>query len=174
MPRDRGPAAAGYTAYSQRDLRWRWKRVGDSSKRFSDFGCLLTCLAMLVGKRPDVLNDALRAGGAFTGPNIDGRKAAAFLGLVYLGKVTDIGQIPAFFPTIREVDYTRDGGEFVRHFVIQARDEDGRFYLVDPYGGVKRPLDYYRFISYRLFFNPPGRDLGEQSARSDPGPIALG
>jgi len=35
--------------------------------------------------------------------------------------------------------------------VLQVRNADGGFYLVDPYGGVKRPLDYYRFVSYRPF-----------------------
>ena len=151
MPRFRASAAAGYTAYSQRDLRWCWKRVGQSTKRFYDYGCLVTCLAMMVGRRPDQVNDALIAAGAFNGANLVARRAAEFLGLDYTQKVTEIEQIPTVSPTIREVDYTRDGGAFVRHFVLQVRNADGGFYLVDPYGGVKRPLDYYRFVSYRPF-----------------------
>jgi hypothetical protein len=173
MPRVRGSAAAGYTAYSQRDLRWCWKKVGQSSKRFYDFGCLITCLAMMVGRRPDELNDALLAGGAFHGANLDSTKAAAILGLDYLGKELDIERVPLVFPTLREVDYTRDGGEFVRHFVIQARGRDGGFYLVDPYGGVRRPLDYYRFVSYRLFSKQPAKTVSGGAPLPAPGPAPL-
>jgi len=106
---------------------------------------------MLVGRRPDEVNDGLVAAGAFHGANLVSVKAADFLGLDYAGKVTELDRVPVIFPTIREVDYTRDGGEFVRHFVLQVRSRDGRFYLVDPYGAVRRPLDYYRFVSYRMF-----------------------
>jgi hypothetical protein len=106
---------------------------------------------MLVGRRPDEVNDELVAAGAFQGPNLVSAKAADFLGLDYAGKVSEIERIPSVLPTIREVDYTRDGGDFVRHFVLQVRSRDGRFYLVDPYGAMRRPLDYYRFVSYRLF-----------------------
>ena len=106
---------------------------------------------MLVGRRPDQVNDELIAAGAFRGANLLSATAADLLRLDYAGKVSEIDRIPSVFPTIREVDYTRDGGEFVRHFVLEVRSADGRFYLVDPYGAVRRPLDYYRFVSYRLF-----------------------
>jgi hypothetical protein len=155
MARRAGSVVAVYTAYSQRDLRWCWKKIGQSSKRFYHYGCLVTCLAMLVSMRPDELNDVLLAAGAFTGPNLDPRKAAAGLGLDYQGKEPDVRRLPTIFPTLREVDYTRGGGAFVRHFVLQVQDEGGGFYLLDPYGGVKRPLEYYRFVSYRLFSRGP-------------------
>jgi hypothetical protein len=106
---------------------------------------------MLVGRRPDLVNDQLVAAGAFQGANLRSAVAADLLGLDYAGKVDEIDRIPAFFPTIREVDYTREGGDFVRHFVVQVQKPDGGFYLVDPYGAVRRPLDYYRFVSYRVF-----------------------
>jgi len=165
MRKDTVAAAAGYTPYSQRDLRWRWKKVGLSARPFHEFGCLLTCLAMMVGRRPDELNDQLIAAGAFKGANLLSARAAEVLGLDYAGKVDEIEQVPTVFPTIREVDYTRDGGEFERHFVLQLRDVDGSFYLVDPYGAVRRPLDYYRFISYRLFSKRPvAQARGEASS----------
>jgi hypothetical protein len=120
---------------------------------------------MLLGRRPDVLNDELIAADAFRGANLDSTKAAAILGLEYAGKVSEIDWQPPVFPTIREVDYTRDGGKFVRHFVLQVRDADGGFCLVDPYGGVRRPLDYYRFVSYRLFSRAPAsRTQAEESS----------
>jgi hypothetical protein len=173
MTRVAGPADVGYTLYSQRDLRWAWKKIGKSGKRFHDFGCLITCLAMLVGRRPDDLNEELIAAHVFSeGANLDSRKAAQTLGLVYSGKVEDVDRIPAIFPTIREVDYTRDGGDFVRHFVLQVRGEDGRFYLIDPYGGVKRPLGYYRFISYRLFSRRPAELVDPEAPPADREPLA--
>jgi hypothetical protein len=155
MPWRRRSAAASYTAYSQRDLRWCWKRVGRSGLRFYEHGCLITCLAMMLGRRPDELNDVLLAADAFSGANLRSARAAEILGLDYAGKVTEIERIPTSFPAIREVDYARDGGDFVRHFVLQLPGEDGGFFLVDPYGGVRRPLDYYRFISYRTFARRP-------------------
>jgi len=172
MTRVDGPVDPGYTPYSQRDLRWAWKKVGKSGKRFHDYGCLITCLAMLVGRRPDELNDELLAAGVFNGANLDSRKAADLLGLAYTGKVTDVEHVPTIFPTIREVDYTRDGSEFVRHFVLQVRGEDGRFYLIDPYGGVKRPLGYYRFISYRLFSRQPADSAPSEAPPVEPAPPA--
>ena len=96
---------------------------------------------MLVGWRPDEGNDQLVAAGAFHGANLLSPAAAEHLGLDYAGEVREIDRVPSFCPAIRDVDYTRDGGEFVRHFVL----------LVDPYGAVRRPLDYYRFVSYRRF-----------------------
>ena len=99
----------------------------------------------------DELNEALLQADAFEGPNLRSAKAAELLGLDYAGKVTEIDEASMTFPTIREVDYTRDGGEFVRHVVVQVRGADGEVFVVDPDGGVKRPLDYDRFVSYRLF-----------------------
>ena len=124
---------------------------------------------MLVGRRPDAVNDGLVAAGAFQGANLVSATAADFLGLDYAGKVTEIDAVPAVFPTIREVDYTRDGGEFVRHFVLQVRSRDGRFYLVDPYGAVRRPLDYYRFVSYRMFSKRATAVAQDVAASTAPG-----
>nr|MBP7891460.1 hypothetical protein [Arenimonas sp.] len=59
----------------------------------------------LDGRRFDVLLQmqlALRA-------NLVSAAAADLLGLDYAGKVSEIEAVPAIFPTIREVDYTRDG-----------------------------------------------------------------
>jgi len=169
MSRNKACEVASYTPYSQRDLRWSWKRVGDSRLRFYDFGCLLTCLAMMVGRRPDELNQILLAAGAFDGPNLRSAQAATILGLDYAGRSFEIENIPNISPTIREVDYTRDGGEFVRHFVLQMTGGDGTTFVVDPYGGVKRPLDYYSFVSYRLFARRPlGARRGETASSQSP------
>jgi hypothetical protein len=124
---------------------------------------------MLVGRRPDEVNHELLAAGAFRGANLVSAAAADLLGLDYAGKVSEIDAVPAIFPTIREVDYTRDGGEFVRHFVLQVRSRDGRFYLVDPYGAMRRPLDYYRFVSYRMFSKRATTVAQEVAASAAPG-----
>jgi hypothetical protein len=112
----------------------------------------------------------LVAAGAFQGANLLSPAAAELLGLDYTGKVSEIDRVPSVFPTIREVDYTRDGGEFVRHFVLHVRSPDGRFYLVDPYGAVRRPLDYYRFISYRLFSKRARAVARDEAASGAAGP----
>lgn len=126
---------------------------------------------MLVGRRPDQVNDLLVAAGAFRGANLLSATAADLLGLDYAGKVSEIDRIPSVFPTIREVDYTRDGGEFVRHFILQVRSADGGFYLVDPCGAVRRPLDYYRFVSYRVFSKRATTVALGEAASAAPGPV---
>jgi hypothetical protein len=50
------------TPLSQRDPKWASKVFGDpehSTSKIGDYGCLLTCLAMVSSLTPDVLNDKL-------------------------------------------------------------------------------------------------------------------
>lgn len=155
--------------YSQCDPRWSWKRLGDSRRRFYHHGCLVTCLAMILGTRPDVLNQKLKLAGAFDGANLRSAHAADVLGLAYFGFEEDLATVPPFSIFVREVNHDRGGTRFVRHFVVQAIGTDGRAYLLDPYGGKRRNVDYYPFASYRLFARPddPGIENGRFTYRPD-------
>jgi len=45
--------------YGQRDDRWKNKKVGNSNSSIGNFGCTITCLAMLAGITPDDVNTRL-------------------------------------------------------------------------------------------------------------------
>ena len=141
-----------YTVYSQRDLRWAWKKLGNSNLTIYNWGCFLCCLAMIVGKRPDEVNEILKSAGAFNGANIISDKAAKALGLAYFGKDSNINSMPQWSPSIKEVDYNKLLGGVQQHFVLRIIKDDGSRAIIDPLGGVERTINYYpAFVSYRLF-----------------------
>ena len=45
--------------YGQRDIRWKDKKIGNSNSSIGDYGCVITCLAMLAGITPDDINTRL-------------------------------------------------------------------------------------------------------------------
>jgi hypothetical protein len=51
---------------SQRDIRWKNIRIGSSNSTLGGYGCTLTCLAMLAGTTPDIINDKLNKAGGFS------------------------------------------------------------------------------------------------------------
>ena len=140
-----------YTPYSQKDIRWALKKVGFGNQTFYSVGCFTTCLAMMVNKRPDEVNEILKKAGAFNGNLIDSPKAAKALGLTYTGKDTNINNMPNYSPCIKEVNYYRSGIKYAQHFVLRVIGDDGKAFICDPWGGTNRALTYYPFSSYRLF-----------------------
>jgi GH25 family lysozyme M1 (1,4-beta-N-acetylmuramidase) len=139
-----------YTPYSQTDLRWRFKFLGNSWSTIGSYGCYLTSLSMMVGKRPDEVNEILKKAGAFDKDFIKQEEAAKALGLDFLGREYNINNEPHFTPTIKEVNYNRTGTKFSQHFVLRIIENNIK-YIIDPLGGVKRNIAYYPFRSYRLF-----------------------
>ena len=95
----------------------------------------------MVGKDPREVDKIFTKEGVYYGDMIDSVKAAKALGLKYLGKVTDINKPPNWSPSIKEVDFSIQGGK-QQHFVIRKNDKTGK-YILDPYGGVKRKINHY-------------------------------
>lgn len=146
-----------YTIYSQKDSRWKNIKLGFGKYTIGSDGCFLTCLSMMVNKAPDVVNEILKKAGAFSGSLIISDKAAKALGLQLLkgnsnipGKMTNINYMPDWSPSIKEVDYNSKTANKEQHFVLRII-EDGKRFIIDPLGGIKREINYYRFLSYRLF-----------------------
>lgn len=52
---------------SQRDPRWGNKTLGFSNTLIKDYGCVITCLAMILGTTPDVVNEKLKSVKGFSG-----------------------------------------------------------------------------------------------------------
>lgn len=55
------------TILSQRDPRWGNLYLGFSTTYIRDYGCTITCLAMILGTTPDVVNERLKAVKGFSG-----------------------------------------------------------------------------------------------------------
>lgn len=51
---------------SQRDSRWKNVQINGTSSTIGNYGCTLTCLAMLADTTPDVVNSKLMAVGGFS------------------------------------------------------------------------------------------------------------
>lgn len=156
--------------FGQRDPKWKTKPLGTSSSTLGDFGCLVTCLAMLAkyyGKDtdPDRLNTAL--------VNIKGFAASSaaptqfnlykwYEGITKL--YTDItitklqatpyvltgtdfnaikAEIDAGRPVILQVDMIPNTAVVDMHFVLLIGYEGDTYYVNDPWYGDKANLTRY-------------------------------
>jgi lysozyme len=152
------PTDDSYEVYSQKDKRWKDIKLGFGKYTIGTDGCFITALSMMVKKTPDVVNEILKQARAFSGSLIISDKAAKALGLELLkgnsnipGKMTNINYMPDWSPSIKEVDYNSKTAVIEQHFVLRII-EDGKRYIIDPLGGIKREINYYpKFKSYRLF-----------------------
>lgn len=142
-----------YSLYYQRAKRYAGVKLGNSNLSFQSYGCFTVCLALLVGKDPLEVHEALKKGGAYSGALIISAVAAKVLGLELLkgddkylaGKMNDINYMPKF-NTIKEVTLGKS-----QHFVVRLLDEKGGRTIFDPWTGKIQPINFYSFKSYRLF-----------------------
>lgn len=54
----------------QRDPRWGNIKLGFSNTYIKDYGCTITCLAMIIGTTPDVVNERMKAVNGFAQGNL--------------------------------------------------------------------------------------------------------
>jgi hypothetical protein len=124
---------------------WYIGKVKTSS--FKVFACLLFCLSYIYsvkqGKQisPKEVDKIFTVNGVYNGDLIDSVKACKVLGLEYFGKETDINKPPAWYPSIKEVDFSAAPGK-TQHFVVRTK-VNGKNVILDPYGGVERAINYY-------------------------------
>jgi hypothetical protein len=146
-----------YKVYSQTDPRWKDKKLGFGKTTIGSHGCFITNLAMAVGIPPDQVNEILKDRKAFSGDLVRTPQAFEALGL----KIVDTGDVipnrdfninhePNWSPTIKEVDMSPKISGKQQHFVLRVLDGKQKF-IIDPWGGVRRKINYYPFVSYRLF-----------------------
>jgi hypothetical protein len=133
---------------NQLDKKWaRWYLGKVKTSGFNAFGCHLFCWAYLysvkLGQKisPSEVDRIFIEKGVYSGDMIDSAKAAVALGMQWLGREYNIAKAPAYFPTIKEVDFSIANGK-QQHFVIREM-KDGKKIIKDPYGGVERPINYY-------------------------------
>lgn len=123
---------------SQRDPKWGNIKLGTSATFIKDYGCTITCIAMIVGTTPDVVNDRMKAVGGFSNGNlvIWAKIAEAFPG-ISVNRVWsyDNTAVLAAVPNVLvEVDAKPIGGTG-KHWVVYV----GNKRLYDPWTGTDRP-----------------------------------
>lgn len=134
--------------YSQRDPRWKDKKLGNSSSTLGYFGCAVGSVAMLLSghgykEDPDSLNEKLKKSGGFMGAaivwaavnNIYPR--VRFSNLVICrdsdAPIDAIGNsIRAGQPVLLEVDYSPQAG-LQTHWVVAYQKLGKDFLILDPY-----------------------------------------
>lgn len=145
-----GSIILGYNAASARDA---------SGHPFSIYwyGCLITCLAMYVGKTPAEVNQILKDGSGFqSGTGLFLWAKSVLVGLTqsyvsptYNGPVTDQGiakikeLLDSKLPVLARVDFNpaTEGEEM--HFVLIVGYEGDVLYALDPWTGQLISLDVY-------------------------------
>ena len=151
-------------AYSQNDLRWRFKRVGFSNERFGKVpfisdgvGCTTTALAALLSvfgyqTQPDQTCDVLKGVKGYLGPLIIWQAVTrAFPNAKFVGRyrsytVSDNTKVLSYIkrgtPVMVEVITPR-----VKHWVLFL----GNKKMLDPWDGKIKPTSTYKPIGYALF-----------------------
>jgi len=124
--------------YSQRNLRWRWKKLGFCNTTIGQNGCVITCLANLTNRTPTQVNEILKAkGGYINGCLVLWKPACRALGLGWHGR----SGRAKHYPTIAEV---RLSG--YKHFVVMV-DENR---IIDPWNLKPRiKKNPYKVYGYR-------------------------
>lgn len=124
------------TRLSQRDTRWGGLFLGFSNTYIRDYGCTITCLAMIIGTTPDVVNARLKAVSGFSGNLVIwGKIAEAFPGIqvrrVYAYNNDDVkNNVPN---VLVEVPAYPIGG-YGKHWVVYIGNQK----LNDPWTGLER------------------------------------
>ncbi len=136
-------------ALSQRDPRWKDKKLGTSNETIGDYGCLLVDLTMVANYygfqiTPDTLNKKMRNAGAFRGAFIIPRLISSVLpGMRQKRYVKLQGGAPAPLhdidaalaqghPVIVEVDYSPKPG-FQNHWVVLYQKQGKDYLIRDPW-----------------------------------------
>lgn len=130
--------------YSQRDLRWRFKKLGYSTvASIGNFGCLLTAYAMAAQMRPDDLNVKLRNVNGFAHATLIKHQSVAQVVNKWIFK----GLIAPYNNTAVKTQITNNGfcivklsnGLFPEHWVVFI----GGQRMIDPWSGKNEPTNKY-------------------------------
>src|SRR3990167_3222485 len=131
---------------NQRDPRWARQQLGTSNTTIGSHGCTITCIAMLVGTTPDVVNKELKRVGAFANGNlvIWSKVPIAFPQLIFVKRVNSYNNadVLANLPCLVEVDFDGSPNTFGNHWVLFI----GNKRLLDPWTGQNRPTSTYPIL----------------------------
>ncbi|MCM2374575.1 hypothetical protein [Aporhodopirellula aestuarii] len=132
--------------YSQRDAKWKNDRMGSSSLKVGDYGCLMTCLAAALRTTPGDLNGFLNRSGGYDSNGLLKHDVAASFdgsgGLKYIGR----SRLPSNWSAVGRgigrgavyvVASRRPLGSST-HWVLVYKTTRGQAYYMDPWDGTVR------------------------------------
>lgn len=145
------------TVFSQRDSRWRYKKLGFSNLSIGSYGCTITALTMFLNSQgyyetPATVNDKLKKVNGFQGAlviwsaipkvwkNIRFIKRARNYNNVEVAWYVYVKRLPVMVEV-----YAPSIGA-VRHWVLYVGDR----YMIDPWTGTGKPTSTYQATGYTL------------------------
>jgi len=148
---------------SQRDAHWANMKLGMSGVTIGGYGCTITCLSMIAGVTPDVMNDTLIRVGGFVAPKDNPAQrnlvnwemvhiAFPFLSFVNRGYGNNEYEIVTSTKQngfcLVEVDFDNNIRTDGRHWVLYIGDG----LLIDPWTGTMDPVSKYPMVTgYSIF-----------------------
>lgn len=140
------------TPLSQRDARWSNTKLGTGSLTIGQAGCTITCVAMLAGTTPDVVNSKLKAVGGYANTNLiiwqkihEAIPHLSWLDRGYTYENTKVADaIKSYGACLVEVNGAPIGG--TKHWVLYIGNKE----LIDPWDGKIKPTSSYQAIGYSV------------------------
>ncbi len=148
---------------SQRDSRWQNILLGTSQKTIGSHGCVITCLAMLAGTTPDVVNEKLKNAGGYAQTNLiiwtKIKEAFPNLEFEWRGYGYDNDRVKKAIEDhggcLVEVSGARIGGG--KHWVLFIGD--GK--MIDPWTGVEKSTSWYGNPTGYAIIKKSGESIGQ-------------
>lgn len=175
---------------SQRDEKWKLKRLGTGTGTIGNYGCLLVCHAMMLtyyGHEflPDVLNEVYKTKDVFDlGNQINFFAAANVFGDITADEYyncydtpCDLSKIDAQLekkqPVIALVDFSPTAGVQTHFVLIIGKAEDGHYLINDPWTGETyffhakygEPARY--IYGLRIYSGEPKNGISDEDKISD-------
>ena len=155
------------TPFSQRDVRWRSKKLGNGTGTISNYGCLLVCHTLLLnyyGKdfTVDSLNEFYKSHKAFDGNLINYFAAASCWEDIAADEYyncyddpCDLAKIDKYLegkkPVIALVDFEPKAGIQTHFILIIGKNEAGSYICIDPWDGIE--------LFFEARFGDPVKDI---------------
>ncbi len=134
--------------YSQQDPKWKNKLLGTSGLTIGNYGCFLTCFAMLLEVEPDKVNERVKIFGGFAGallsaavvPNAYKQISVTQTWCTNNPAPLDVidNALKGNYPVIVQVDTSPVTG-IQSHFVILTGKVGHDYNMVDPWPLVDEP-----------------------------------
>ena len=150
--------------YSQRDDRWKLKKLGFSNVSIGNFGCAMTCYAMMWNTEPDKVNEWFKNNGCFAQENlIWWAKTPGFVWRSWSYENDKVKEaIDKYGACIVETDFNnnpKDGS----HFVLFIGN--GKMY--DPWDGKEKPTSSYNVFYGYCIVDPSKNPFKEEDMSDD-------
>jgi len=171
---------------SQRDARWKYKKLGTSTKTIGGYGCVISCVAMQAGwyghkVRPDEINELIKKKKGYVNKNLLNWEVIPKIysditwkgSFSYQTRPADIKEIKrridAKQPTILKVEADEIGTPKGSHFILCLGYTDKDIIVNDPWTGKQFILGQH--YSHNGSRKPEHIILGTRKFRGNPRPM---